>query len=251
MEIEVIQRKGKRLAVDVYLSEHARAYALIVHGLGGTKTQPHLVQLAEKLSENNITAIVFDAADGLGASEGTFKEATATGLVHDAEDVLAALTRESWYVSSLPRILIGHSLGGLAVLRILRTKKDIAGAVLLAPALSWRFSLRGFILRTIPWLLRGYTMMDIRGTAHRLNRTFLLDYLRQSGFRNAEAITIPVLIVSGTADRAVSLFAQRRLAALLPSSTHEVIEGARHNFPGYEHDVALRTVQFIEKNIVT
>lgn len=251
VETDIIQRSGKRIFTRITLPSAPRAISVLIHGLGGTSNQSHLREIEETLSQQQIITITFDARHTCGKSEGEFSSATATHLLQDLEDVIADMTQREWWNASLPLVLVGHSLGGLVALLYARTHTSVAGVVLIAPALSWRFSFSGFLLRSIPWLIRGYTMIDIHGVPQRLNRTFLIDYFRHSGFRDAEALKIPVSIISGGEDKTVSAFAHRRLHAVLPKSTLSIIPSARHNFGGYEKELAKKVLSEIERRILS
>lgn len=89
-----------------------RAYALFAHCFTCTKDVLAAGRIARGLSERGIGVLRFDFT-GLGSSEGDFAN---TSFSSNVEDLLAAaeyLRREHVAAS----ILVGHSLGGAAVLR--------------------------------------------------------------------------------------------------------------------------------------
>ncbi|MGE0669044.1 MAG: alpha/beta fold hydrolase [Sphingomonadales bacterium] len=89
-----------------------RAYALFAHCFTCTKDVLAAGRIARGLSERGIAVLRFDFT-GLGSSEGDFAN---TSFSSNVEDLLAAadyLRREH----EAPAVLIGHSLGGAAVLR--------------------------------------------------------------------------------------------------------------------------------------
>lgn len=88
-----------------------RAYALFAHCFTCGKDLRSAVRIARALTEEGIATVRFDFT-GLGSSAGDFAN---TSFVTNIEDLLAAseFLRAEYQA---PRLLIGHSLGGAAVL---------------------------------------------------------------------------------------------------------------------------------------
>ncbi|MFN3233376.1 MAG: alpha/beta fold hydrolase [Alphaproteobacteria bacterium] len=93
-------------------SEPVRAYALFAHCFTCTKDIYAAGRIARGLAERGIAVLRFDFT-GLGASEGDFANTHFTSNVEDLV-AAAAFLREHY---DAPAFLIGHSLGGAAVLR--------------------------------------------------------------------------------------------------------------------------------------
>ena len=87
------------------------AYALFAHCFTCGKDVRAAAQLARSLAELGIATLRFDFT-GLGASGGDFARTTFTSNVQDLVAAADALRERH----SAPRLLIGHSLGGAAVL---------------------------------------------------------------------------------------------------------------------------------------
>src|SRR5262245_10136427 len=88
-----------------------RAYALFAHCFTCGKDVHAARRIAEALTALDIAVLRFDFT-GLGSSEGEFANTTFSSNVGDLVAAAAAL-RRAWQA---PAILIGHSLGGTAVL---------------------------------------------------------------------------------------------------------------------------------------
>lgn len=88
-----------------------RAYALFAHCFTCTKNINAAVNIADALCLEGIAVLRFDFT-GLGQSEGDFADTHFSSSVQDLVDAAAFLQQEY----QAPDILVGHSLGGTAVL---------------------------------------------------------------------------------------------------------------------------------------
>ncbi|MDI9587570.1 MAG: alpha/beta fold hydrolase [Acidobacteriota bacterium] len=88
-----------------------KTWAVIAHCFTCNKSVPAVSRIAKSLKRRGIGVLRFDFA-GLGASAGSFTESTFSA---DVEDLKAAC---KWMQEQgrTPELLIGHSLGGAAVL---------------------------------------------------------------------------------------------------------------------------------------
>jgi putative redox protein len=89
-----------------------RAWALFAHCFTCTKNAKAAVNIARVLADHGYAVMRFDFT-GLGQSEGDFSE---TNFSSNVSDLLAAV-RYLGEEHDSPRLLIGHSLGGTAVLQ--------------------------------------------------------------------------------------------------------------------------------------
>ncbi len=98
--------------LDLPVNPVPNAYALFAHCFTCTKNFKAAHNVSIALNQAGIAVLRFDFT-GLGDSEGDFSE---TGLSSNVEDVVAAADfLKAEYEA--PKILIGHSLGGAAVLQ--------------------------------------------------------------------------------------------------------------------------------------
>jgi len=105
-------RAGLELDAVFHRPEGAeRACALYAHCFTCTKEIAAAVRVSKALAARGVGTLRFDFA-GLGKSGGDFSETTFSSNVDDLFDVAAAMRAEG----HTPSILIGHSLGGAAVL---------------------------------------------------------------------------------------------------------------------------------------
>src|SRR5262249_25125372 len=123
--------QGSSLAARLELPEgEPRAFALFAHCFTCTKDIFAAGRIAEGLARHGIAVLRFDFT-GLGASGGDFAHTNFTSNVGDL--VKAADFLRDRYMA--PKILIGHSLGGAAVLAAAhRVPEAVAVATIAAPA---------------------------------------------------------------------------------------------------------------------
>jgi len=111
-------------------TEPPRAIVVLVHGLAAKKDHPHVEELAERLQDTNREVVSYDAR-GHGESGGT---CTLGNLEH--LDVAAAA---EWAKKrGVPTVLVGASLGGIAVLGYASTHAELDGVVVVSSPAEWR-----------------------------------------------------------------------------------------------------------------
>ena len=98
-----------------------RAYALFAHCFTCSKNLKAVANISRALTDAGIAVFRFDFT-GLGQSEGDFADSNFSANIADLLSAARILEREF----DAPALLIGHSLGGTAVLRAAR---DIGSAV--------------------------------------------------------------------------------------------------------------------------
>jgi uncharacterized OsmC-like protein/fermentation-respiration switch protein FrsA (DUF1100 family) len=127
-KFEFPNAKGEKLAavLDLPLGEPT-AFALFAHCFTCGKDNIAAKRIAERLSVHGIAVLRFDFT-GLGGSEGEFAN---THFTSNVDDLVAAADhlRET---RKAPAILIGHSLGGAAVLAAAHRIKEACCVVTIA-----------------------------------------------------------------------------------------------------------------------
>ncbi len=146
----------------------ARAAVVVVHGFAGSSDEPRITALAEALADCGCVVLAYDAR-GHGASGG----ATTLGD-HERYDVRAAI--DTVAVDGVPIVVVGESMGAIAVLSALTTDSaDVAGVVIVSCPARWKLPLnaRGLIAalltHTAPgrWLAREHMHIRIARHGHR------------------------------------------------------------------------------------
>src|SRR5215218_4233855 len=129
-KIEFLGASGAKLAARLDLPSEPRAFALFAHCFTCGKDIFAAARIAEGLTARGFAVLRFDFT-GIGSSEGEFAN---TNFSSNVQDLLAAVDflRANF---SAPALLIGHSLGGAAVLAAAPHVAEAVGVVTIgAPA---------------------------------------------------------------------------------------------------------------------
>lgn len=233
------------LFVDVRTAERrAPAPAVIVlHGFKGFKDWGMFPPFAERLARSGFTAVSFNVSgsgvDDAGESSlpERFGHNTFSAEQRDLDTLLGALDGGELGVARPSSVgIVGHSRGGgMAVLFAARTPRISALATWAAIATVRRWSAE----QVAQWRRRG--QLDIVNARTRQILPMYLDTVEDleangNGALDIEAaasrITVPWLIVHGSADEAVPLAEADRLAGAAPPAVVErlTLPGAGHTF---------------------
>lgn len=165
---------GSRLAARLDRPDTPRAWAVFAHCFTCSKDIPATSRVARGLAERGIGVLRFDFT-GLGHSEGEFANTDFSSNVDDLVCASDYLRREH----QAPAILVGHSLGGAAVLAAAeRVPEAVAVATIGAPAEPDHVR-RLFRDRTEEIESAGSAEVVIGGRSFRIRREFLDDLDRE------------------------------------------------------------------------
>ena len=176
------------------------AYALFAHCFTCGKDILAAKRIAERLAASGIAVLRFDFT-GLGASEGEFANATFTSNVDDLVAAASHLRR----THRAPAILIGHSLGGAAVLAAAAKVAEARAVVTIAaPAdphhVTGLFSDRVDEIRTL-----GEVEVTLAGRPFRVRREFLDDVAEQRLLERVSGLHKALLIFHAPTDQTVGI----------------------------------------------
>jgi uncharacterized OsmC-like protein/pimeloyl-ACP methyl ester carboxylesterase len=166
---------GNQLAARLDLPPgQPRAYALFAHCFTCTKDIFAASSIADGLARRGIAVLRFDFT-GLGHSEGEFAN---TNFSSNVEDLVRAADylREA---HAAPKILIGHSLGGAAILAgAARVPEAVAVATIGAPADPAHVA-ENFHASRAEIEEKGEAAVELGGRSFRIKKQFLDDIAAQ------------------------------------------------------------------------
>ncbi|MBQ36669.1 MAG: alpha/beta hydrolase [Gemmatimonadaceae bacterium] len=226
---DVHNRQGEQIDYTVH-EGGSEGLVVVGHGVTGNKDRPFVVALAKALAEAGITALRLSFS-GNGDSAGRFEDSTISKEVADLGSLLDA-------VGDRPVCFVGHSMGG--AVGVLRSASD----------------------RRIHWLVSLAGMVHTRAFAERefgeetpdagcmweeescpLSSAYMddmddIDSVVDSG----AAVTVPWLLVHGTADDVVPLQDSRDIADRASQARLVELAGADHVFSDDAIVPMIRTV---------
>ncbi len=180
--------------------EAPRAHALFAHCFTCNKDIFAASRIAQALVEHGIAVLRFDFT-GLGHSEGEFAN---TDFSSNVQDLVAAA---DWLRRShrAPSLLIGHSLGGAAVLVAAAAIPEVrAVATIAAP--SDAAHVTGLFREHVPEIeARGEALVQLAGRPFRIRREFLLDAAEQNVREKVAALDRALLILHSPVDETVAI----------------------------------------------
>ncbi|HEX2567870.1 MAG TPA: bifunctional alpha/beta hydrolase/OsmC family protein [Burkholderiales bacterium] len=168
----------------------ARAWALFAHCFTCSKDSKAAAYISQALAARGIAVLRFDFT-GLGASGGDFAASTFSSNIEDLVAAAAFLRGDF----SAPGILIGHSLGGAAVLAAAaRIPEARAVATIGAP----------FEPRHVAHLVKD-GMVDVGGKPFPVQEAFLKDLERQDPARTIATLGKALLVMHSPRDAVVGI----------------------------------------------
>jgi len=188
------------------------ATALFAHCFTCSKDLKAVVNIARALCGTGIAVLRFDFT-GLGESEGDFADTNFSSSVEDLVSAARFLERECL----APALLIGHSLGGAAVLRAAASIPS-ATAVVTIGAPSDPAHIRRHLAGSVAEIeAHGEALVSLGGREFRIRKQFL-DDLEGAGLREAiRSLGRAILVFHSPVDEIVGI-----------ENAARIFEAARH-----------------------
>jgi putative redox protein len=176
------------------------ATALFAHCFTCGKDVLAATRIAQGLSAHGIAVLRFDFT-GLGASEGNFSD---TNFSSNVADLIAAadfLRRRG----SAPRILVGHSLGGAAVLAAASSIPEASAVVTIGAPSEARYVTRMFGDQLDTIEAHGEAEVDLAGRPFNVKRQFIEDLVRHDVGEKTARLGRALLVMHAPQDDTVDI----------------------------------------------
>jgi putative redox protein len=222
---DFVNAQGQRLAalLDMPLGE-PKAYALFAHCFTCGKDVHAARRIAQALTALGIGVLRFDFT-GLGSSEGEFANTTFSSNVADLLAAAGALRERR----RAPAILIGHSLGGAAVLAAAVDVPEARAVVTIAAPSDPAHVTGLFRDRLQDIAQQGEVEVTLEGRRFRISRAFLDDVAEQNLRQKIAHLRKALLIFhSPTDDRVGIENASRIFEAAKHPKSFVSLAGADH-----------------------
>ncbi|MBL8499423.1 MAG: alpha/beta fold hydrolase [Nitrosomonas sp.] len=177
-----------------------KSYALFAHCFTCSKDNPAAARIALALADRGIAVLRFDFT-GLGNSQGDFSN---TNFSSNLQDLLAAAHYLEQHYAA-PALLIGHSLGGAAVLAVAQDLPQVNAVVTIgAPATATHvkhlFADSYRELRNQPSV-----QVELAGRSFKIQRQFIDDLEKYNSVAHIGALKKALLICHSPVDDVVSI----------------------------------------------
>ena len=225
---KIQNHNNKTLRGRLIPPQQDKPLVVFVHGLGGGMFEPQYRALQKSLTQEGFGVCKFDMVNGLGASSKDIHNLSVQDYYQDLLSVLTYITSQGY--SDL--VLVGHSLGGGLVLKLLESDTTytsvVVGAVLINPycsALGTTFEDVQTMIDKIPYRMkRWYHSLE-------LTREFVTKMNQFDTILGAENITTPLFLIHGAHDRTIPEVQSRELRKKLTCPVvFKVYENFGHAF---------------------
>ncbi|HJW53299.1 MAG TPA: alpha/beta fold hydrolase [Burkholderiaceae bacterium] len=225
LRIEFPGSLGGPLAARLDLPDtQPRAFALFAHCFTCSKDSRAATHIGKTLVEQGIALLRFDFT-GLGGSEGEFENTTFSSNITDLVAAADWLRREY----AAPSVLIGHSLGGAAVLAAAGGIPESLAVVTMNAPFSPEHVTNLFADGRAQIESEGEATVSIGGRPFKVKREFLMDLTMQRQAERIGDLRRALLIMHGPTDAVVGI---GNATAIFTAARHPksfiALDGADH-----------------------
>jgi uncharacterized OsmC-like protein/esterase/lipase len=202
VKLEIENRKGLKLQAYLELpaNQKPNQFAIFAHCFSCNSNFNAVKNISRSLSNHGFGVLRFDFT-GLGKSEGEFAESHFSANVEDLLDVHTYL--EKHYKA--PALLVGHSLGGAAVIVAASKLESVkAVATIGAPAsVNHVTHLFSHAINDIPE--KGEIEVQIGGRPFKINQDFVADFNKTDLPKIIKELRKPILVLHAPFDKIVGI----------------------------------------------
>lgn len=225
-KLSIQNRKGIVLNAHLELPANQKPnyYAIFAHCFTCSASLSAVRNVSRTLTQDGFGVVRFDFT-GLGRSEGEFADSYFSANVDDLVDVHEYISQEF----QAPSLLVGHSLGGAAVLVAASMLDDIkAVATIGAPAtVSHVKHLFSHGVEEIPE--KGNVEVNIGGRPFHINKDFVEDFDKTDLPQIVKGLRKPLLIMHAPFDKTVGIEnAQQLYTSAHHPKSFVSLDGADH-----------------------
>jgi len=193
---------GQRLSARLELPPDLEpcAYALFAHCFTCTKNIRAAVQISRELALAGIATLRFDFT-GLGESEGDFADTNFSSNVDDLVAAAAYLAEEY----EAPRILVGHSLGGSAVIAAASRLPSVRAVATVGAPCEAAHVVSHFADRRAEIEERGKVEISLAGRPFTIRKDFVRDIEATRMEQKIAALDRALLVMHSPVDKIVGI----------------------------------------------
>ncbi len=185
--------------LDLPVDQKPLAYAIFAHCFTCTKNIKAAVRISRTLAQEGIAVLRFDFT-GIGASEGEFAESNFSSNVDDLLKAADFLAREY----QAPALLVGHSLGGAAVLQAADSIASVRAVISIAAPSDPAHILHHFAEHKTEIERNGEAEVSLAGRPFKVKKQFL-DDLQRTRPETLSRLKKALLVMHSPLDETVSI----------------------------------------------
>ncbi len=200
-KVEFQNASGERLSGVLDIPEDgASAWAIFAHCFTCSKISLAASRISRALTRHGIGVLRFDFT-GLGESDGDFSE---TGFSSNVEDLISAA---AWMRAQAREVqlLIGHSLGGAAVIVAAQHLDEVMAVATLGAPADADHVIAQFDQHIPEITAKGEALVNLAGRPFVLRKSFLADVKGAKVREAVSALRRPILIMHSPIDEVVGI----------------------------------------------
>lgn len=179
---------------------HVRAYALFAHCFTCSKDILAAKRIAAELSRAGIAVLRFDFT-GLGSSEGEFASTNFSSNVADLQSAANYLRLNF----AAPQILIGHSLGGAAILAVAQSIPEVRAVATIGAPSDVAHVIENFGSKIEDIERDGQAMVELAGRTFTIQKQFLDDVREKTLTQHISNMRKPLMVLHSPIDATVGI----------------------------------------------
>ena len=200
MDVNFTNHQGRKLVGIIDSAKRPIAHAIFSHCFTCSKDHPASYRISKALAEKGIQTLRFDFS-GLGASEGNFSD---TDFSSNIADIKAAVEFLSTNYTT-PRLLIGHSLGGIAAVASACELREIDAVITIASPSRPAHVLDHFEEHIPKILKHGDAEVKVFDQSLKLTKKYIEDLKSYDDLHFTRKLNKPILIFHSPYDDIVSI----------------------------------------------
>jgi putative redox protein len=225
-KIEFENESGYRLSgrLELPADRHPHNYAVFAHCFTCSKNFSATRNISRALTGAGYGVLRFDFT-GLGDSEGDFGDTNFSGNV---EDLLAAIDYLSDHYKA-PTLMIGHSLGGAAVIYASAKAKSIQAIATIGTPSDTKHVAHLFGDQIEAIVENGEAVVELSGRPFKIKEQFLRNINEQMVQKTLAELRKPILICHSPQDNTVGIeHAEKLYRAAIHPKSFVSLDGADH-----------------------
>lgn len=239
-KVEFVNSKGIKLSgkLELPVNQLPKSYAIFAHCFTCNKNLNAVKNISRALTSHGFGVLRFDFT-GLGESEGDFSATDFSSNIEDLEDVAEYMIKEF----GAPELLIGHSLGGAAVIFASAKIPSIKSVATVGAPSSPQHVQHLFKSNIEEIKENGVAIVEIGGRSFPISAQFIEDISGKNMNKVLYSLNKPLLIMHSPQDKVVEI---KNAAEIYSAAKHPKsfisLDGADHLLSKKEDSVYVGSV---------